>query len=254
MILILSGTQDGRELIDSLTSRNYPVIATTATSYGANLIESEKVCKIIAQKLNKEEMEGFILSNEIKIVIDATHPYAVEASQNAMKACENTKIPYFRFQREESKIQKYQALLQTVASYDEAVEVLKNIEGNILLTTGSKTLEIFAQQLDPKKIFPRILPISEMIKKCEEWGIKPSNIIAMQGPFSVKMNVEIIKKYQISILVSKESGDIGGTLDKLEAAHKMEIPVLLIQRPVIQYRNLYSDMDALIRKVSEIYG
>lgn len=68
------------------------------------------------------------------------------------------------------------------------------------------------------------------------------------------MNVEMIKKYQISILVSKESGNIGGTLDKLKAAHQMGIPVLCIQRPAVSYRNLYEDMEELISKVSEIYG
>ncbi|TCO79490.1 cobalt-precorrin-6A reductase [Marinisporobacter balticus] len=254
MIMILSGTKDGRELVKNLSERGYPLIVTTATSYGGSLIQKKEKCTIISNKLNKNEMETLIVEKGVKILIDATHPYAVEVSENAMKSCENKKITYMRYQREESKLEGYEKCYQYVSSYEEAVKHLSKIEGNIFLTTGSKTLEIFAKDLEKNRLFPRILPVSDMIKKCEDLGIKPSNIIAMQGPFSIEMNMEMIKKYKIDILVSKESGDIGGTLEKLEAARKMEVPVLLIRRPKVDYKNIFKNTLDVIDKVSEIYG
>ncbi|MCT4607381.1 MAG: cobalt-precorrin-6A reductase [Marinisporobacter sp.] len=254
MIMVLSGTKDGRELVKSFLDKGDHLVVTTATDYGGTLIEKNELCTIIPKKLNKKEMEELIIEKNIKVLIDATHPYAVEVSQNAMDACENTNILYFRYQREKANLDKYKELVQYVSNYERAVERLKKIDGNILLTTGSKTLELFAKNLPKEKLFPRVLPVSTMIKKCESLGIKPSNIIAMQGPFSTEMNMEMIKKYQIDILVSKESGDIGGTIEKLESAKRMNIPVLLIERPKVAYKNVFEDRNLLMKKVSEAYG
>ncbi|QEK11819.1 cobalt-precorrin-6A reductase [Crassaminicella thermophila] len=254
MIMVLSGTKDGREVVKLLLECGYPLIVTTATTYGASLIEKKELCTVIPKKLSKKEMEKLIVNKKIKLLIDATHPYAEEVSENAMKACENTNIIYYRYERKKSKIDVYKEIIQYVPSYEKAVEKLKDFKGNILLTTGSKTLEMFANCLDESRLFPRVLPVSDVIKKCEMLKIKPSNIIAMQGPFSMEMNMEMIKKYKIDILVSKESGNMGGTLEKLEAAKKMKIPVLLIERPKIEYKNILSSVEDLMNKVSEIYG
>lgn len=254
MIMILSGTKDGRDIVKCFSEKGYPLIVTTATSYGGSLIEKKDTCTIIPNKLNRQQMETLIVERKVKILIDATHPYAVEVSENAMKACENTNINYMRYQREESKLEGYEKLYQYFSTYEETVKYLTEINGNILLTTGSKTLEIFVNNLEKSRLFPRVLPVSDVIKKCEALGIKPSNIIAMQGPFSVEMNMEIIKKYNINVLVSKESGNIGGTVQKLEAASRMKVPVLLIGRPKIDYKNIFRNISYLIDKVSEIYG
>ncbi|QZY57360.1 cobalt-precorrin-6A reductase [Crassaminicella profunda] len=254
MIMILSGTKDGRELVSHLLNQEYPLIVTTASVYGGTLIEKNDLCTIIPKKLKRGEMENLIIEKKVKVLIDATHPYAVEVSQNAMDACENTKITYLRYQREKVDLDSYEGLIQYASTYEEAVESLKRIDGNILLTTGSKTLDVFAKNLEKEKLFPRILPVSKVIQKCEILGIKPSNIIAMQGPFSIEMNMEMIKKYQINILVSKESGDVGGTIQKLEAARRMKLPVLLIERPKINYKNVFEDTKLLTQKVSELYG
>ncbi|QXM05657.1 precorrin-6A reductase [Crassaminicella indica] len=254
MIMILSGTKDGREIVSILLDKGYPLIVTTATAYGGTLIEKNDLCSIISKKLNREEMERLIIEKKVEVLIDATHPYAVEVSKNAMDACENTKTIYFRFQRENVDLDQYKNLIKYAFTYEEGVEILKKIDGNILLTTGSKTLDIFAKDLKKERLFPRVLPVSKVIKSCEQLGIKPSNIIAMQGPFSIEMNMEMIKKYKIDVMVSKESGDIGGIIQKLEAAKRMEIPVILIKRPNIVYKNIFENMKLLIEKVSEIYG
>lgn len=254
MIMVLSGTKDGRELIEFLLQKKYPLIVTTATSYGGSLMEKRENCMILPKRLSREEMENCIINKKIKTVIDATHPYAIEVSKNAMKACENTKVKYFRFERGRSKLDPYLERINVASSYEEAVNILKKINGNILLTTGSKMLGIFTKGLDKNRLYARVLPMSGVIKSCEDLGLKPSNVIAMQGPFSIEMNMEIIKKYNIDILVSKDSGNAGGTLEKIEASSRMKIPVLLIGRPKIEYVNRYESMEELLKKVSEGYG
>ncbi|MBF8983578.1 cobalt-precorrin-6A reductase [Lutibacter sp. B2] len=254
MILILSGTQDAREIIDLLLEKSYPLIITTATSYGASLISQHPLCEVIAKKCNQHEIEEIIKDRKVKLLIDATHPYATEVSKNAMNACEHSNIFYFRYQRNESELDDYKGFIQYVIDYEEAAEKLKDIKGNILLTTGSKTLETFAKKLDPNRLFPRVLPTSDVILKCEKLNILPSNIIAMQGPFSIDMNLEIIKKYNIEVIVTKESGTIGGTLEKIEAAKSSKSQILMIKRPSLNYKNRYNNINELIEKVGEVYA
>ena len=76
----------------------------------------------------------------------------------------------------------------------------------------------------------------------------------MQGPFSKEMNIEIIKKYDIDMLVTKDSGKVGGTIEKLEAAKEMGIPVIIISRPQNKEESFFESAQELIDKVSEING
>lgn len=252
MIFVISGTQDGRELVKQLSTHGYPLIVSTATAYGASLVEDHENCQVFHQRLNRDQLIDFIDIHKIKLLIDATHPYAVEVSLNAISACEHLKIPYIRFDRSQSDETGYQDIIYPVEGYEEAAKYLSKTQGNILLTTGSKTLEIFMNLIDKKRIYARVLPTSDVLKKCEVLGVQPSHIIAMQGPFSKEMNVEMMKKYNIRTIVTKDSGDIGGTLDKLEAAHEMGISVVMIMRPSMPYPNVYRNLAHIIDKVSEI--
>ena len=57
-----------------------------------------------------------------------------------------------------------------------------------------------------------------MAHKCEQLGFTGKNLLCMQGPFSVEMNYAIMKSYDISYMVTKDSGNIGGFLQKYNAA------------------------------------
>jgi len=254
MILVLSGTHDGREVVENLLNEGYKIIMTTATDLGASLMKAHDRLEVIVGRLNESQMMNLILEKKIFLIIDATHPYAVEVSNNAMSACENTDIYYLRFQRRPGNIEHYFNNIIRAEGYEDAAMKLKQMDGNILLTTGSKSLEIFAGIIEANRLFPRVLPTSDSLRKCEKLGFSNSNIIAMQGPFSQEMNEEIIKRYSIKILVTKESGDGGGIHCKLKAAQKMNIPVLIIDRPEQKFTNIVDDTYELIWKVREVYG
>ncbi len=253
MILVLSGTKDGREIVYKLKDKGFSIIVTTATEYGKSLYGEEKGLKVISKRFDYEEMKLLLKDNSIKLAVDATHPYADKVSDNIYKACKALNIQYMRYQRKESGLGEYEGIIQWAKDYDEASKILSRAQGNALLTTGSKTLDIFSNRISPDRLYPRVLPTSNILEKCEALGFKPSNIIAMQGPFSKAMNIEMINKYDIDILVSKDSGQVGGTIEKLEAAKEMNIPVIIISRPRNQEELVFNSIDELIDKVSEIY-
>ena len=162
MILVLGGTSDSIEICNKLNEHNLDYFLSVTTSYGEELAR-KCTDKVLVAKLSIEDMVEFIKENHIKQIIDATHPYAVEVSSNAIKACEISQIKYTRFERASliNKIDynnKY--LVETV---EEACEVANKIGENIFIGTGSKNLNIYKENIKNKNLIARVLPTSEVL-------------------------------------------------------------------------------------------
>ena len=229
MIWVIGGTKDSRDFLEKFASADKNIIVSTATEYGGKLLEGLPV-KVISEKLPLETMRVFIEKNSIDIIIDMSHPYAFEVSKNAMRAAEEFSIPYYRFEREEIHI--IPDRFSEFENIDDLVKYCDGLEGNILVTLGSNNIERFAEVKELKKFYFRILPKWDMVKKCEDNGILPKNIIAMQGPFSLNMNKAMIEQHggkNVGSISSKTSFVLAGANmgpAKLEKAGKLGIPIL----------------------------
>ena len=101
----------------------------------------------------------------------------------------------------------------------EAVEYLKTTKGNILLATSFKKELAKYKEIDSmERLFPRVLPDKDVIKNILDLGYMQKNIICMQGPFSVEMNIATLKQIKGAFLVTKDTGTAGGFNERLEAA------------------------------------
>ena len=96
MIWVIGGTKDSRDFLEKFVKYNDDIIVSTATEYGAKLIENLPV-KTSSEKMDKEAMLKFVEDNKITKVVDTSHPYAFEVSKNAMEVAEEKNIEYFRF-------------------------------------------------------------------------------------------------------------------------------------------------------------
>ena len=105
-------------------------------------------------------------------------------------------------------------------------------------------MKLFAGIPDFKgRIFARVLPDSKVIEKCERLGLDAGSIIAVKGPFSEAMNIEMLKHCNVSVMVTKDSGNAGGNDEKINAALKMSIPVIMVERPDIYYGRTASALE-----------
>lgn len=239
MIFVAAGTQDGRGLVEYLLGCGYEILASVVTDYGKLLLPKHPNLKINDKKLDKEEMKACLEEHEIQGIIDATHPYAVNVSRTAMEVAEELGIPYLRYEREVTPLPDYDKL-HLVASYEEAAPLAMELGECIFLTTGSNRLELFAQwaKAKQKRIIARVLPADYSIEICKKAGITPRDIVAMQGPFSEGLNLELYKKYDSTVVVMKNSGTLGGTETKLTAAIKLNMDIVIIDRPAITYKKM----------------
>lgn len=235
-IMVMAGTSDARKIIKELSNRkDVNILATVTTYHGTELALSSGADKVMEGRFDSRELAGIIKENEVELLIDATHPFASEATRNAIKAADATKTEYIRFERPTLNISDND-LLYEVNSFPEAVDtVLKITQGDdrILHLAGVMTLHHLTEKIDPQLIVARILPLNFSLKKCLNLGLPARNIIAMEGIFSKEFNQGLMKEYNISAVITKESGEVGGTSSKLEAAMELMIPVIMVMRPEV---------------------
>lgn len=246
MILVMSGTEDGKEIVKRLHKRGVELMTSVATEYGRSIFEGIGLGNICIQgRLDKVNLGALIDDKHIDTVIDATHPYAVNASLNAIEVCKEKKIRYIRYQRNETPIPE-SPLIHRVPYINNAVDKCKELGTRIMLTTGFNNLKDFARLIGEKELIVRVLPIADHIRSCIEIGISASNIIALQGPFSKELNSSLFKHFKIDTIVTKESGIEGGVKEKIQAAIEANINVILIERPQLKYPSVYSSINMII--------
>ncbi|KGR89110.1 precorrin-6x reductase [Ureibacillus massiliensis 4400831 = CIP 108448 = CCUG 49529] len=251
MILFLAGTSDARTLAVELQKKGYNLLATVVTNSAAISLEEAQVPYYVG-RLTKSDMLAMILDKKITTVIDASHPYAEEASKTAMEAANESALPYIRYERPQ---QEYvHPLVTEVDTYEEAALLASEHSGTVMLTTGSKTLATFTKYLlkDSIRLVCRMLPNKENMEKCDALGVKQRDIIAIQGPFSKELNTALYRQYETSLVITKESGKEGSVDEKIEAALELNIPVILIKRPKINYTNQCSTFEEVYEKLGGI--
>lgn len=230
--VIFGGTTEGRILAKKLLEARNQVHLCVAMDYGEEVLFDHENLTVQKGRLDEPEMSALFAREEWYKVIDATHPYAALVSQKVKNACESTHKEYVRILRKQNQKRK-DSMVAYVASLEEAINLLNKREGNILLTTGSKELPAYLKGIeDPSRIYARILPEGAMVDRCKELGLSGKQIICMQGPFQAELNAAMIKQYGIDTLVTKDTGDAGGFLAKIEGAKQAGAKVIVIQRPV----------------------
>ena len=218
-ILIFGGTTEGRELAVFCTENQIPVTVSVTTSYGESLLSDN--LRILTGKLNAEQIYQLLCSQQYYLVIDATHPYAVEATKNIRSACETSGIRYIRLIRQKSEL-----CGETVRNLPELICILNQNQKIILSTLGSKSVsELMQIQNYQERLWVRVLPSAEIR------NIPANHIIAETPPFSAEQNIMHIQKSGAEILLTKESGTIGGYPEKIEAVQKCGIRMITLLRP-----------------------
>mgnify|MGYP001068124590 FL=1 len=208
-------------------------------------VQASSVIKVLRGRMDRYQMEEFIRNQGIHLVIDATHPHARLVSEEIQEACGRTGVRLERCLRAEGEQNKARDWVE-VDSIQEAVSFLSSVSGVIFATTGSKELEALCQIPDyQKRVYARVLPTSNVLKKCEKLGITGSHLIAMQGPFSTEMNTLFLRQTKAEWLLTKDSGRAGGFQEKVEAARENGTRVVVIRRPKENGISLEEAMEVL---------
>ena len=244
-IWVFSGTGDGNALAAELSRLGYRLIVSTASDYGAELasmalpgVEVRSGRQGAAARRSQLQQSGAVA------IIDATHPFATEISNQLTELSAELNVPYIRYERPATVLPRFAREASDMAA---AARMAIEIGERIFLATGIKDLNTFLRQPDAedRQWFLRITPDSDSLELALKAGIPRPHICAMQGPFSTDFNLALWSAWRVDCVVTKESGEAGGFHSKAEAAGKLGIHFIVVRRPQSSYPVVVSDFNAL---------
>lgn len=250
-LCVFAGTTEGRELIELLAGQPVEVTAYVATEYGEALLAPREGLSVSAGRLNRQEMVDRFVQDKYDLVVDATHPYAAEVTENIAWACQEAAIEYLRLLRGSENAPGDAVRVPDIAG---AVEFLRGTEGNILLTTGSKELGKYTSlPRFAERVYARVLPMEASLAACRDAGLGPDRILAMQGPFSRDLNAALLRSVNAKFMVTKDAGGTGGFAEKAAAARDAGAILVVVGRPAQRDGLDFSGVAAFIAKRFHLY-
>ncbi|MGZ4954731.1 MAG: precorrin-3B C(17)-methyltransferase [Methylobacter sp.] len=264
---VFSGTSDGNALANELAQQGYAVVVSAATEYGGEV--AARHCSGVSVWAGHQGVEAqrqALTQHQARAIVDATHPYAKLISEQLMSLSESLDIPYLRYERPSSvacadegsaslsNVPERCASLRSAhptCSLEQAAEQAIKLGQRIFLTTGSKDLATFLQTpgANEREWFVRMTPEPEFIQRAIDLGVPRSHICAVQGPFSQAFNEALWRDLKIDCVITKDSGDAGGYQAKVAATQALNIPLLVIERPKLDYPFITSTFDALLQQL-----
>lgn len=238
-LLIFGGTTEGRELTEYLSGKNadsksdiFDVTLSVATEYAKKFLDGSSM-KILVGRLETEDIEELVEKERYDYVVDATHPYAVEVSKNIKKSLKLLTEKGFDYETKYIRLLRKKSDLSGCIVLGSIAEACSKCDcGNVLASTGSKQINEYSELENfSDRVYARVLPTDKSIKLCIDAGLDDSHIIVNTGAVSYEDNIEVIKKYNIKNIITKDGGVKGGFYEKRDAAIDSGINIIVVDRP-----------------------
>ncbi len=175
-------------------------------------------------------LANFIASEGITHVIDATHPFASQMSNNAVSACAQTGTALCALERA-PWVQEAADLWTIISDMDEALAALPRAGARVFLAIGRQNLDVFAAKPGNHYLL-RLVDAPE--------GALPlpdAFALVARGPFTAEEDAALMTLHKITHVVAKNSGGAGAEA-KIVAARALGLPVIMIDRPDVATRKV----------------
>jgi precorrin-6A/cobalt-precorrin-6A reductase len=222
-VLILGGTQEAFQLAERLAAQG-------GIDFISSLAGRTREPRMPKGQVRTggfggaEGLASYLREQRITHVINATHPFAAQITANAVAAADAAGIPLLRLLRPAWAARRDD---RWVPARDaaEAAELCRREGGRIFLTLGSGELDAFAEIRNAHFLV-------RMVDAPEQLPLRDCHVIAARGPFSLQDEMRLLAKHHIDLIVAKNSGG-EATYAKIEAARRMGLPIIMIERPTI---------------------
>jgi precorrin-6A/cobalt-precorrin-6A reductase len=181
----------------------------------------------------------YLREQNIARVIDATHPFAAQISANAIAACAAADVPLLALERAPWR-QVPGDRWTEIDDIAAAPEALGTSPRRVFLGIGRQHLGVFAAHpqhhylvrlVDP----PRApLPISD------------AELVVARGPFGLAGDRAMLVEHRIETVVARNAGG-EAAYAKIEAARELGLPVVMVRRPSIPFRDTVERVDDVLR-------
>ena len=214
MILVFGGTTEGRKTVEVLEEGGSPYFYSTKTGeQDITLHHGQR----IDGALDAEAMQTFCDEHDIRLIIDAAHPFASQLHQTIAQVSESLNIPTIRFER------IYPEHDPEITWIDDYSQIPHDIH-SLLATTGVQSIsKLKPLEVAGIKVFYRILNRESSIALAQKQGASPEQLCYYENPQDIPVEAEAI--------LLKESGLSGGFSEKVEAAKARGMRIIALKRP-----------------------
>ena len=243
MILLFGGTTEGRLVAEILDHLSLPYYYSTKNkvSYktgGVHIFGAKEVDDIIT----------FCKKHQVRLIIDAAHPFAIELHRNIYEAAGQASIPTIRFERPEVMISRN----EDVRYFNDFPEMISAVQRsdfkNILALTGVQTILKLKPLWQTRNCYFRIMDTPMSHKQAVESGIFPELLYFQNPGKNIEDLVHLSRKLDIELILTKESGESGFFTTKVEACRRLNIPLWVVKKPVLpEYSYVVSQQKELLR-------
>ncbi len=217
-LLILGGTRDARALANELVTQGCDVMTSLAGVTESPALPAGQIRR--GGFGGVDGLRHYLATERFDHVVDATHPFAAQISTNAVQACADTSTPLLRLERKSWAPEAGDQWI-SVPDFSSARDTLP--EGaRVILTLGRKEVGLFFARAD-------LSGAARMIEPPEVPVTPPFKLVLKRPPFSLDDEVALMKQHRAQFLVAKNSG--GPRAEKLDAARKLGVSVIVVERP-----------------------
>ena len=216
-ILLLGGVTEALAIARTLGPEHIYSLA------GVGRVPTDLTCQVrVGGYGGHAGLAQFVRDEQISLILDATHPYAAQISQNAATAAKMCGIPCWALRRPAWQPQAGDDWRE-VGDWAELIEALKPFK-RPLFTLGREPLQHLDEIPADQFWTLRALDVYPGNERCE--------VIGARGPFLIEDERALFERRGIDVLISKNSGS-AATEPKLEVARERGVPVLVLKRPVL---------------------
>jgi precorrin-6A/cobalt-precorrin-6A reductase len=235
-LLILAGTTEATALARKVADRGI----TGTVSYAGRV--ERPLRQPLPQRVGgfggAEGLAHYLRAVRITHVIDATHPFAVQMSWNAIVACAKTGMPLIALTRPAWRARPGD-LWERVPDIAGAVAALDRPRVHVMLAVGRMHLAAFAPNHQHAYLLRLVDPPQDPLH------FPDAKVIVDRGPFDEAADRALMQRHCIELVVSKNSGG-AGAYAKIVAARSLGLPVVMIDRPLQPRRREVHNVDAVL--------
>lgn len=222
MILILGGTTEGRLAVKVADEAGSPYY------YSTRGIQQEIACRNgihLTGGMDVEAMTNFCIHHQIRLLVDAAHPFAVGLHQTVHETAIRLNLPVVRVER---SYPERATDIVWCEDYEDAVRQLEKDRIHSLLSlTGVQTIGKLRGYWVKHPCWFRILKRDESLALARNQGFDEQRIVYYQA----EDEESLLKRLTPQAILTKESGETGGFQQKIDAARMLGIPVYVVKRP-----------------------